>query len=500
MSIRNRFLFTILLSAVAARGAAAQKYEPTWDSLDRRPVPGWFADAKFGIFIHWGPYSVPAWAPVGTYSEWYQYWMQNKTCFGNSHPKPTAVFDYHVKTYGKDFSYYRFGELFKTHDFDPAAWARLFERSGAKYIVLTSKHHDGFCLWPNEQANRAYGRPWNSMDAGPRRDLVGELKQAVEKTPVKFALYYSLYEWFNPLWQDKTQRERFVDEHFLPQVKELVTRYRPAILWADGDWEAPSAFWKTPELLAWLYNESPVRDTALVNDRWGKECRLKHGGYPTTEYDSGSNFDKPWEECRGIGFSFGYNRNEDVQDYNTAQTLILVLADTVSHGGNLLLDIGPDGSGKIPPIMQERLLEIGRWLAVNGEAIYGTRKWKTPTQWSSGERLDGTQYKKRKNLSYVAGDFVLKQTLYPDPGMAVKEVFFTSKGRDVYAILPRLPEGRVLLKTVVPAPSTKVSLLGTGKTFSWRKTGEGIEVIVPPLLAREVPCQHAWVLKLADVQ
>ena len=224
---------------VVVRDAPAQMYEPTWESLDRRPVPAWYADAKFGIFIHWGPYSVPAWAPAGTYSEWYQYWLQNKTCFGNSHPKPTAVYDYHVKTYGEDFSYYRFGELFKAQDFDPEAWAKLFEQSGAKYIVLTSKHHDGFCLWPNQHANKAYGRPWNSQDAGPRRDLIGELKQAVEKTPVKFGLYYSLYEWFNPLWEDPTKRERFVDEHFLPQIKELVTRYQPAILWADGDWEAP---------------------------------------------------------------------------------------------------------------------------------------------------------------------------------------------------------------------------------------------------------------------
>jgi len=496
MSRKHDWCFLLALAASIAHAT----YEPTWESLDKRPIPEWFADAKLGIFIHWGPYSVPAWAPVGTYSEWYQYWLQEKRCSGNSHPKPTAVSDYHARVYGKDFSYYEFGDMFKAQDYDPAAWADLFVRSGARYIVATSKHHDGFCLWPNQHASKAFGRPWNSMDAGPKRDLIGELKEAVEKTPAKFGLYYSLFEWYNPLWKDPAEQARFVDEHFLPQVKELVTRYKPAILWGDGDWMKEDTFWKTPELLAWLYNESPVKDTVMVNDRWGKNCRLKHGGCPTTEYQSGPSFDKPWEECRGIGFSFGYNRNEDVQDYNTAQVLILMLADIVSHGGNLLLDIGPDGTGKIPPIMQERLLQIGQWLKVNGEAIYGTRRCKTPVQWSAGKQMDGEEYKKLKKIPYLGGDFLLKQTLNPDPGVAVKEVFFTKKGGDVYAIVPKLPEGKLLLKGITPQSDTRVSLLGTKKMFRWEKVREGMRIIVPPLLAKEIPCEHAWVFKLTNVK
>ncbi len=258
-------------------------------------------------------------------------------------------------------------------------------------------------------------------------------------------------------------------------------------------------FWKSPELLAWLYNESVVKDTIMVNDRWGKHCRLKHG-YPTTEFQSGPSFDVPWEENRGMGFSFGYNRNEDVQDYNTPQVLVLVLADIVSHGGNLLLDIGPDGTGKIPPIMQERLLQIGQWLKVNGEAIYGSRKWKTPVQWSAGRQMDGEEYKKLKKLSYVGGSFILKQTIDPEPGMAVKEVFFTTKGDAVYAIVPKLPEGKLLLKGIVPESKARVTMLGTNKTFRWEKTREGMKIIVPPFLAKEVPCEHAWVFKLTGVK
>jgi len=172
---------------------AQEKYQPTWESLDSRPIPEWFQDAKFGIFIHWGPYSVPAWSPKGTYTEWYQYWLQGKSLFGNGNFKGDEVAVHHEKTYGKDFTYYDFGEEFKADLFNPDEWAQLIENSGAKYTVLTTKHHDGFTLWPSKEANDR-GFAWNSVDIGPKHDLVGELTTAVNKTNVKMGLYYSLYE------------------------------------------------------------------------------------------------------------------------------------------------------------------------------------------------------------------------------------------------------------------------------------------------------------------
>ena len=347
----------------------AQTYQPTWESLDSRPVPQWFKDAKFGIFIHWGVYSVPGYSTVGNYAEWYQNGLEN----GDS-----ARIKFHKEKFGNR-TYYDLANDFKAELFNPDEWAKLFEASGAKYIVLTSKHHDGFCLWPSKEANRDWGFPWNAKDVGPKRDLLGDLFKAVRKTSVHAGMYYSLYEWYNPIW--KVDKSKYAIEHAWPQMKDLINTYKPDVFWTDGDWEASDSVWKSKEFLAWMYNESPVKDKVVTYDRWGGDVRFHHGAVFTPEYQPNVDFeDHYWEESRGMGYSYGYNRAEDAWDYNSAQSLVLHLIDKVSRGGNFLLDIGPDAHGKIPPIMEERLLQIGEWLKINGEAIYNTVRWKIPAQ------------------------------------------------------------------------------------------------------------------------
>jgi alpha-L-fucosidase len=494
-----RILHAFALVALPLALSAQTRYEPTFESLDRRPVPGWFEDAKFGIFIHWGPYSVPAWSPKGSYSEWYQYWLKARKTGGNVAPGAKEIFQHHAENYGVHYSYYNFGNDFRATDYDPARWARLFEDAGARYMVITSKHHDGFALWPSAEADRSWGFPWNSMSAGPKRDLLGELKREVDKTSVKFGMYYSLYEWYNPLYL-KPDKTEYVERHMLPQMRELIEKYRPWVFWTDGQWEQPSSVWRSREFVSWLFNDSPVRDRVAINGRWGSDVdKMKGpwmGNFIATEYDGVEALSRPWEECRGIGYSFGYNRNEDIADYNSAQTLILMLVDIVSHGGNLLLDIGPDGHGKIPPVMQERLLEIGSWLKINGEAIYGTRRWERPVQWSAGRQTDGNTYKKEKKLSYLGGDFILKQTVDPDPGDAVKEVFFTRKGDALYAILPTWGRnGKVLLRDI-PLSGRRVVFLEGGQTLKARQVGKDIEVELPPFDPARIKGRYAWVLKV----
>ena len=383
---RGRALVLIVLGATAVFSGQAQadagsekaaavqatatlppaRYEANWASLDKRPMPAWFLDAKFGVFIHWGVYSVPAWGAPKEYAEWY--WRRVKS----TGPKEAMWREFHAKQFGADFDYMDFAPQFRAELFDAKQWADLLVRSGAKYVVPTSKHHDGFALWPSAEASRTWGRPWNSVEIGPKRDLMGELAEATRARGLKFGFYYSLYEWFNPLWL--ADRARYVDEHMTPQFKDVVTRYQPAIIFSDGEWDMPPAGWKSEELLAWLFNESPSRDEVVVNDRWGKGARHKNGDYWTTEYAAGlQDGAHPWEENRGMGHSYGLNRAERAEDYKSARELILVLVDLVSRGGNLLLNIGPAADGTIPPIMEERLLAIGDWLRVNGEAIYGTR-------------------------------------------------------------------------------------------------------------------------------
>ncbi len=482
----------VLLLAGISVGAglfAQSRYESNWKSIDSRPNPGWYTDAKFGIFIHWGVYSVPSYSPVGTYSEWY--W--NALSKGPQEKgKPNPTWQFHAKNFGEKFPYQDFAPMFKAEMFDPAYWAQVFEESGAKYVVLTSKHHDGYTLWPSEQAAASWKRPWSSTSIGPKRDLLGDLTTEVRKRGLKMGIYYSLYEWYNPVWL--SDKPRFVREHMHPQFKDVVTRYKPAVIFSDGEWDLQSEEWKSPELLAWLFNDSPVKDEVVINDRWGKDSRHKHGGYYTTEYTAGLEGNAhPWEENRGMGFSYGYNRAEQLEDYRTDRELVLMLADLVSRGGNLLLDIGPTADGRIPVIMQERLAHMGQWLKTNGEAIYGTKPWKRTRQWSEGAqpKLETGEYMTR----YEVTDYTDRKK----PGQAVIESFFTAKGDDVYAIVPGWPGSRLVIKDAAAPTRMKPSLLGTPDELKWTASGKDVVVNLPAAPGDAAKAQYAFVLKLAGL-
>jgi alpha-L-fucosidase len=251
-----------------------------------------------------------------------------------------------------------------------------------------------------------------------------------------------------------------------------------------------SADWRSPELLAWLFNNSPVKDKVVINDRWGKDTRHKHGGYWTTEYTAGmSGMDHPWEESRGMGFSYGYNRAERLEDYHTGRELVIMLVDIVSRGGNLLLDIGPSSDGTIPVIMEERLNQIGGWLKVNGDAIYGTKPWKVTRQWSAGE-VPNAEYNRQYQTPYDLSHLVAK----PDLGRASIEAFFTTKGSDLFAILPRWPGHSFDLKGVTGVKS--VMLLGSATPLTFKVMGSGVAIELPDL-AEELRQQPAWVLKVS---
>jgi alpha-L-fucosidase len=482
-----------LLCLVSLSLLHAQTYEPNWESVDKRPTPAWFSDAKFGIFIHWGTYSVPAYAPVIpgklAYAEWYWNAMTN----GKSNPEANELqkgtWEFHKKVYGADFPYQNFAPQFKAELFDPDHWAEVFASSGAKYIVLTSKHHEGFALWPSKEASATWGRPWNAVETGPKRDVLGDLSEAVRRKGLRMGYYYSLYEWYNPLWL--YDKPRYVREHMFPQFKDLVDHYKPSIIFSDGEWEMPSADWHSAELLAWLYNQSPVKDEVVVDDRWGSDTRHKHGGYWTTEYTAGmSGTDHPWEESRGMGVSYGYNRAEDLTIYHTGRELVFILVDTVSRGGNLLLDIGPKADGTIPVIMQERLIQIGNWLKVNGEAVYGTRPWKNTRQWTSGE-VPKIEYNKEYSSAYDVTNLI-------DPradGKASIGAFFTSKGADVYAILPHWSGHSLVVKDIGSAKS--VNLLGSNLSLKFKATSAGLSIQLPDL-PENLRDQPAWVLRISQ--
>lgn len=400
IKFRETVLIFMLLLISAGLKAQNQSVESSWESLRSRPYPEWFTNAKLGIFIHWGVYSVPSYGGAESYAEWYlrglQAGAQNRI-------------DFMKKNYGDDFTYRDFAPLFKAELFDADEWAEIFSKSGAGYIVLVSKHHDGYCLWPSK-----YAPGWNSMDVGPKRDLVGEISEAVRKKNIRFGLYYSLPEWGHPLhkWYEDPDDsiKNYVEQHMIPQYKEVVEAYRPDLIFTDGEWFNSAEDWHARELISWYYNL--VGPDAIVNDRWGHGADI---GFKTPEYSSGGlDTDRPWAEVRGLGRSFGLNRNEKLSAYMTSEELIHLFVRTVAYGGGLIINVGPAADGKIPLLQQERIESLGKWLEINGEAIYGAKQWK-----KSGEnkpvRLERTDA--QVNFNWVRNS----------PGYPVIEDHFTAE-------------------------------------------------------------------------
>ena len=456
---------SIAASMVLPLLAVAQKhYEPTIESLDTHPLPGWYDEAKLGIFIHWGLYSVPAWAepqdpkhitggPGNTpYAEWYYNSMRNPG-------SPTQK--YHEQHYGKDYNYYNFAPIFnkETKKWNPDTMAAIFRDAGAKYVVLTSKHHEGFTLWPSKVVNP------NQSHLNAERDIVGELTDAVRKDGLKMGLYYSGgYDWtFNrgPIvvdhdYQMTEPETSSYGKYADAQVEELIDRYHPSILWNDINWPKSGNALKDE---ADYYNAVP---DGVIDDRWG----INHYDFSSPEYAKLDQIsEKKWEECRGIGLSFGYNRAETDVQTMAPREVIELLVDIVSKNGNLLLDVGPEADGTIPAIQLDRLQKLGAWLKQNGEAIYGTKPW---------TRANG-------------------DTNQVDADSRPVALRFTQKDGHLYVTMMGKPLAKtILLHNLAAAPGSKMMLLGSDSPVEWTQKAADVEVTLPA----SMPGAYDWVLRM----
>jgi alpha-L-fucosidase len=480
---------------------------PTLETLVARPVPEWYEDAKFGIFIHWGLFSIPAFASRhGTiaetfrdrydiavaetpYTEWY----------ANAIKVPESETAAHHRAVWSGAPYEDFREPFLKglEQWDPAEWARTFAAAGARYVVLVTKHHDGFCLWPSAVRN-PHAKDWTAP-----RDIVGELAAAVRAQGMRFGVYYSGgIDWtFNPA--PLRTLGQFVGSVPRPpygayaqaQVRELIERTAPSVLWNDISWPQPLA--RELALFADYYDAVP---DGVVNDRWVPTSwrtdvmrsrlaqslfdrlakrHLKshevegvvpplppHCDFRTPEYTTFPSAQaKKWEATRGMSHSFGYNARDADADLISVDDLVRGFVDTVSKNGNLLLNVGPRGAdARIPDIQRARLEGFGRWMAANGDGIVGTRPW---------TRAQGTTA----------------------DGLAVR---FTAKPGAVYAHLLGTPSGREIVlqgADLAALPIAGATLLPGTQVRAERSTA-GLVLTVPEPLP-EAPA-HGLRLEVPD--
>ena len=443
------------------------KFEPTWSSLNRRPIPAWWTEGKFGIFVHWGVFSVPAFRCGDGKSEWFWWYLRQE--------HTPCVNEFFSKRYGANSRYTDLVNGFHAIHFDPIQWADLFARSGARWVVFTSKHHEGFANWPSADA-----WPWTSSAAGPHRDLVGELATAVRSKGMRFGIYHSLLEWFHPLYlEDEASgfhNRSYVTKVVAPMLKDVVERYKPSVVWSDGDWTASDEYWQSKEFLVWLYNESSVRDQVVVNDRWGNTTRCHDGGFYTCadNYDPHSVVKHPWENAFTIqNNTWGFDRTASIDEYLTLGDILKQFASTVAYGGNILLNVGPEADGIIPPVFQERLLQLGSWLEINGNSVYGSKPWSvSPVQHS----------------------------LHPSK---IGDIYYSWKEGVLYAILLEpYPLEEIILTLVHPigTAATQVVLLGDPQPnpLEWwpalEKGDPGIVIRLPSLID---PSSGAWVFSIS---
>jgi len=458
----------VLSGLIAAPAVAAEPdYTPDPASLARHQVPRWFEDAKLGFFIHWGPYSVPAYAPPSDgigYAEWY--WSEL-----NRPGSPTQQHQRDV--YGEEFPYDRFIEQWKAERFDPDAWLRLFEQGGAKYFVQVTKHHDGVALFDTATTGR------DTVELGPHRDFVRELFDAAERGDygLKRGLYYSLPEWFHPLdttfaqgpprnpftgepvpYTGYTPISSYVDEHQYPQMLELIDHYDPDILWCDIGGAN-----RSNEVMAHFFNQAknrPDPKEVTVDNRCGNGIY----DFTTPEYSVEPDINPAkWEATRGLGRSFGYNAEEGPDDYLSANELIDSFVDIVSKNGNLLLNLGPKADGTIPEIQAERVRALGEWLDVNGEAIYGSRYW--------------------------------RQAEDDDTNVPVR---YTVNGESLYATALEWPGRELRLGADIAVErSTRITLLGAGsKPLRWRQEDGALVVSMPAEGETATTARHAYAFEI----
>lgn len=355
------WIFALLFTLSVPQLTANKINSDPWDVIDSRVPPKWHDKSKFGILIHFGVYTE---SKIG--SEWLWYELRKKQI--------PAILDY-MKSKSSGYTYQNLAADFKPLFFNADDWADIVQKSGARYLVITSKHHDGFTLY-----NSSYSSNWNSIDVGPHINIMAELKNATSLKRLKFGIFYSLLEWFHPLYmKDRTEgTQNFVDQKILPELKEIVENFQPDYIWTDGEWEMSEDYWKSTDFLTWLFTNSSVKRSVAVNDRWGAETLCKHGSFITCNGKSKTLQEKKFENLIPMDrLSWGFNVMTKIEHIMSVDSLIYELVSTVACNGNLLLNIGANADGIIENIYVERLETLGLWLRVNGEGIFGTRPfWK----------------------------------------------------------------------------------------------------------------------------